>query len=661
MASSMQKKLRFIITALVFCFLIFGVCLAWVADSIADEQSYALDSIINHRDKDNTRIYSSDGKVIAEVFSEFSVYVPYEDIPQIMIDAVIAIEDRNFFQHSGLDLKAVFRALVENLKQKKITQGGSTITQQLVKNYSLTRERTLRRKVKEMFLAFELERILPKEQILAIYLNNLYLGNRAYGIGAAAGRYFGLPLAKLNAAELVMIAGLFRAPNKDNPLRSLARAKQRQQQVLQALLASGKISADKKHTIEQMPLRFKDYVPQRLNIAPYFVDHVIKEAERILNVASIKGQGYRIHTTLDLEKQLQANKVAKDIDKITANAEGMEMGLLSVNPRNGHILAMIGGRDYQQSKFNRTTQALRQPGSAFKPIVYSYALLKGIAWSDLAFVAPVSVDEYRPREQRNEIMRETTLYRSFYKSLNLPVIELGNKLGIKRITKYAQKFGIKTKLKDELGTVLGSSEIRMNEMANIYSVFANAGKLTSQSAITKISDRHGDILYELKPEKDRTDTIINAQISFLITSAMQDVFHRGTASRYRRFHTWAAGKTGTSDGARDNWFCGFSNDVVTVVWLGKDSNTVSGRNAYGSTVALPIWAAYMAKVVDVRARQGFDVPDGVVAARVNPRFGNIDAKGVRMYFLHGKLPTNKRSPYQSLTEKQEYRGLFKWN
>ena len=649
--SRSMSKLRVTITAFAFCMLLFGICLAWVADTVADRQSNALDSIVNHRDKDNTRIYSSNGKMIAEVFSEFSIYVPYTDIPQIMIDAVIAIEDRNFFRHSGIDLKAVFRALMQNLKKSKITQGGSTITQQLVKNYSLTRERTLQRKVKEMFLSFELERILPKEQILTVYLNNLYLGNRAYGIGAAAGRYFGLPLAKLNTAELVMIAGLFRAPNKDNPLHSLERAKQRQQQVLQALLASGKITAHKKSEIEQMPLRFKDYVPKRLNIAPYFVDHVIKETEKILNVTSIKDQGYRIHTTLDLTKQLQANNITKDIDTITPNAKGMEIGLISVNPHNGHILAMIGGRDYRHSKFNRAMQSLRQPGSAFKPVVYSYALVKGITWSDMAFVAPVSVDEYRPREQSNEIMRETTLYRSFYKSLNLPVVELGNKLGIKNITRYAKKFGIKTKLKDELGTVLGSSEIRLNEMANIYSVFANAGKLTKQSAITKIIDRHGEILYELEPEK----------ISFLITSAMQDVFHRGTASKYRHFHAWAAGKTGTSDGARDNWFCGFSNDLVTIVWLGKDSNANNTSSAFGSTVALPIWATYMSKAVNMKSRQGFDIPDGVVAARVNPRFGNIDPKGVLMYFLHGKIPSNKRSPYQSLTEKQEYRGLFQWN
>ncbi|MDE3269986.1 MAG: PBP1A family penicillin-binding protein [Pseudomonadota bacterium] len=659
--ASLRPKLRMFLTVAVFGVLLFGICLAWLADTMIARHSDALDAIVNHQDKDNTRIYANDGKVIAEVYSEFSVYVPYAEIPQIMIDAVIAIEDRNFFQHAGFDVKAVLRAAIQNLKKTKITQGGSTITQQLVKNYSLTRERTWQRKIKEVFLAFELERILPKEQILAVYLNNLYLGNRAYGIGAAAGRYFGLPLAKLNAAELVMIAGLFRSPNRDNPQRSLARAKLRQQQVLQALLASGKITAHQKQSIERMPLRFKEYVPQRTSIAPHFVDHVIKESEKILNVSSIKDQGYRIHTTLDLNKQLLANRITQDIDTLTSVAKGMEVGLISVNPRNGHILAMIGGRDYQQSKFNRATQALRQPGSAFKPIVYSYALMNGIAWSDMAFVAPVSVDEYRPREQRNEIMRETTLYRSFYKSLNLPVVELGNKLGIKRVIKHAQRFGINTALKDELGTVLGSSEIRITEMANIYSVFANAGKLTRQSAITKIIDRHGKTVYQLKPATDRTDTIISEQISFLMTSAMQDVFHRGTASKYRRFHTWAAGKTGTSDAARDNWFCGFSSDLVTIVWLGSDSNASNSGSAFGATVALPIWAAFMAKAVPPQARQGFDVPDGVDVAKVNPRFGNIDSKGVRMYFLHGKVPSNKHSPFQSLTEKQEYRGLFKWN
>ena len=304
-------------------------------------------------------------------------------------------------------------------------------------------------------------------------------------------------------------------------------------------------------------------------------------------------------------------------------------------------------------------QAQRPPGSAFKPIVYSYALARGMTWNDVSLLAPISIDAYRPRERRNEFIKETTLYRSFYKSLNLPVIDLTKKFGIKNIIKYAHQFGITSQLKEEAGTALGGSDLRMTELAAAYAVFANAGMRTAHIAIRKITDRHGNALYTAPHSEERQVEVISPQISYMMTAAMQDVFKHGTANRYHDLHRWAAGKTGTSDGAKDNWFCGYSNERVTVVWVGKDDFSQNSRRTYGATVALPLWAKFMQAVTPPHTRRGFVVPTGVMAARVNPRYGTLDAKGIRMFFPVGKVPTKRYSPYEALSKNRDFRGFFK--
>ena len=589
--------MRYLLTFSLFGGIVFGVCVIWMTDVVNFDHAQALDSIVDHTERDNTLVYARDGQVIAEVFSRYRIYVPWEKMPAVIIDAVLAIEDRNFFNHHGIDSKAMLRALWHNIKAGGIRQGASTITQQVVKNYSLTSKRTLQRKLKEIFLAVELERMLPKEKILDIYLNNFFLGNRSYGVGAAARRYFGKDAQQLTLAEAAMIAGLFRAPGKYDPMRFPSRARQRQLQVLQAMKASGKIDQQQMHDAALQELAFKSYRDPRLETAPHFVDYVIKQAAAILNWPTIGDQGLRIHTTLDLPSQKQATEIIANMHKITKYKEvaDMEAALLSVDPLSGEILTMVGGRDYRKSKFNRTVQAQRPPGSVFKPIVYAYALARGMTWNDVSLLAPISIDAYRPREQHNEFIKETTLYRSFYKSLNLPVIDLTKKFGIKRIIAHARQFGIASQLKEEAGTALGSSDLRMTEIATAYAVFANAGIRTTQIAIRRITDRHGQVLYAAPSREARQDDVIDAQVSYMITAAMQDVFKHGTASRFHDMHLWAAGKTGTSDGAKDNWFCGYSNERVTVVWVGKDDFSQSSRRTYGATVGTAVVGKVYAK------------------------------------------------------------------
>ncbi len=655
--------MRFLFALSLFSGVVFGVGVIWMTDIVDFDHGKALDSIVDHTERDNTRIYARDGQMLAEVFSRYRIYVPWEKMPAVIIDAVLAIEDRNFFIHHGIDVKAMLRALWRNLKAGMVKQGASTITQQVIKNYSLTSKRTLQRKLKEIFLAIELERIVPKEKILNIYLNNFFLGNRSYGVGAAARRYFGKEVQQLTLAEAAMIAGLFRAPGKYDPMRFPRAARRRQLQVLQAMTASGKIDRVQMHTAAMQELKFQPYRTPRVETAPHFVDYVVKKAAAILDWPTIGDQGLRIHTTLDLPSQRQATEIIANIDKITGYKEvaDMEAALLSVDPLTGEILTMVGGRDYRRSKFNRAVQALRPPGSAFKPIVYSYALARGMTWNDVSLLAPISIDAYRPREHRREFIKETTLYRSFYKSLNLPVIDLVKKFGIKRIISYAQQLGIASQLKEEAGTALGGSDLRMTEMAAAYAVFANAGVRTEQIAIRKITDRRGIVLYRAATREERQAEVLSPQVSYMMTAAMQDVFRRGTASRYHDLHRWAAGKTGTSDGAKDNWFCGYSNERVTVVWVGKDDFSQNSRRTYGATVALPLWAKFMQAVTLPHTRRGFAVPTGIVAARVNPRYGTRDAKGVRMFFPVGKVPTKRYSPYEALSKNRDFRGFFKWN
>ena len=656
-------KLRLLLALAFFAVIMLGVCLAWMTDIVTFDREHALDSIIDHTTRDNSLVYARDGQLLAEIFSRYRIYVPWEKMPQVVIDAVLAIEDRNFFTHHGIDGKAMLRALWHNLKASAIKQGASTITQQVIKNYSLSHKRTLQRKLKEILLAIELERIMPKEKILTIYLNNLFLGNRSYGVGAAARRYFAKTVQELTLAEAAMLAGLFRAPGKYDPVRFPVRARHRQLQVLQAMAASGKINKEQMETAALQKLQFRPYQTPRLEAAPYFVDYVIKKAATILGWPTIGDQGLRIYTTLDMHGQQQATKIVTNVAKITRHKEvaDMEVALLSVDPLNGEITTMVGGKDYRRSKFNRTVQARRPPGSVFKPIVYSYALARGMTWNDVSFVAPIAIDAYRPRERHGEFIKETTLYRSFYKSLNLPVIDLVKKFGIERIIAHARQLGIESHLKEEAGTALGGSDIHMTEIAAAYAVFANGGVRTQQIAIRKITDRYGTELYRAPALPERQTRALSQQVSYMMTAAMQDVFKHGTASRYRGLHRWAAGKTGTSDGAKDNWFCGYSNELVTVVWVGKDDFSQSTHRTNGATVALPVWAKFMSAVTTATAQRGFAIPTGVVAARVNPRYGNLDNKGIRMFFPAHKVPTRSYSPYEALSKNPDFRGFFRWN
>jgi penicillin-binding protein 1A len=636
--------------------------------------------IANVKATDNSLVYDRHGKKIGEYFDAYQVYVPFKELPKSLVNAIVAIEDRNFWQHAGYDPKGMLRAAISHLKGAKTIQGASTITQQVVRNLLLTRERSIQRKVREIALAIEVEKHVPKERLIEIYANSLFLGNGSYGVGAAAFRYFGKSVKELAPHESALIAGLFQSPSRYNPTRFPKRARARQVSVIKAMYKAKMLTFTQARQMLKRPLIYREYKPLNSQMAPYFVDYVREEAAKLLAAKKVDGQGLRIHTTIDMELQRLAEKSFEESKKLldaaqerTSSVRGkdgkpvkatLEAALLSVDPGTGEILTMVGGRDYQKTKFNRTYQALRSPGSSFKPVVYSLALMNKWKWSDMIYVSPVTVNNYRPHTPDEDMLTETTLMRAFYRSMNTPTIELGQKIGLMPVIEHAKKLGIKSPIKEEFGSMLGSSDVTMIDLARLYGTFANQGVKVEPIAITKITDRKGKILYQAPTPKERGEAVISQQIAFLTTQGMRAVLSMGTGYTSAKLAGRAAGKTGTSNDAADNWFCGYSPNLVTIVWVGTDEHAQIRGDITGGKLALPIWDRFMTKAFELHRPDSFRMPPGIASAVVHPQFGNRSDAGVRMYFLRGQEPpigtSASSSALESLSQMSggSYRNVF---
>ncbi len=631
----------------------------------------SLATITDYRQHDNTVVFDRHQRKIGEYFDRYHVFIPYDQLPKKLVQAVLAIEDRNFFEHHGVDFRAVLRAGFETVRNKTYAQGASTLTQQLVRSFLLSREKTIQRKIQEIAYAIHLERKLPKERILELYVNTMFLGFGSYGIGAAAKRYFGKSLDQLETHELALIAGLFQSPSRYNPIRFPQKAKSRQLRVLKAMHSAQFLATSELSDQASKPLVYSNYQPLNTRLAPYFIDYVSEQAAELLDVGNLKSRGLRIHTTLHSELQVIANKVIggsnSHFDKASRmvykrkeenSADLLEAALLSIDPKTGEILAMVGGRDYAKSNFNRTVQAKRSPGSVFKPVVYSLALASGQTWSDVIFVSPVSVAGYKPRNYKESFLTESTLLRAFFLSLNTPTIEIGKSLGTTAILEQAERLGIKTTLKNEPGTMIGSSEVTMLDLATMYSTFSNGGERIQPIAITKITDRDGDVLYESPALKVRKTRALSPQLAYLMVRGMQDVFKHGTANAASGYASKAAGKTGTSNDSDDNWFAGFYPNLTTVVWLGTDDHR-SVVDGTGSYLALPLWADFMGEASRHVKAGRFSKPEGITSARVHSQYGYLNSGGVEMYFLAGTEPTSRQSDLEILSGVgKHFRGIF---
>jgi penicillin-binding protein 1B len=565
----------------------------------------------------------------------------FKDIPQVLVQAITSIEDRRFFDHHGLDIFGVARAILRNAGDERIGQGGSTITQQLVKNTYLTPERTLRRKYAEAMLAFTIERRLSKEDIFALYCNEIYLGQRGVvavrGVEQASRLYFGKEPKDLTLAEAAAIAGMIQGPTRYSPIRHNEDARARRNTVLGTMVRDGFITLDQAASAAKEPLSVADSDPARESVAPYFIDYVNRGSETRASARAAAGtaadehEGASIITTLDLDLQrLAAQATKRQLDRLDEiyRPRGLtpQVALVALDPKTGKVLAMIGGRDYAGSQLNRATDARRQPGSVFKPFVYAAAVESGMSPLARFTDAPREFTydrkfKYRPSNYGGGYsMREVNMRTGLIKSLNVVTVDVAIHTGLARVANTALNFGL-TRPRPYPALALGTTEATPLQIAAAYAVFANGGRRIQPNVV------------EGSATADQTVQVIRPDTAFEITDMLEGVIDHGTAHAARGLisNTALAGKTGTS---RDGWFVGYTPNLVCAVWIGFDDNRQLGLT--GAEAALPVWAEFMKSAVDLRPELGgksFDQPDGITIVDIDPETNALAT---------GKCPQHER-------------------
>lgn len=623
----------------------------------------SIENLKNYKPPTITTFFSEEGEIIGEFYAEKRRVISLDRMPKHLIQAFVAGEDSRFFKHKGLDYWAILRALIKNIFSGEVVQGGSTITQQVVKSILLSPEKSLSRKVREAILAFKIEKYLSKEEILYLYLNQIFLGHGSYGVAVAAETYFGKSVEELNLAESALLAGLPQAPSKYSPLHHPEQARRRQIYVLNRMVEEGIISRQEYFNALKTPLKFRSKQTNFTEKAPYFVEYVKKYVEEKYGKELFLKGGLQIYTTIDLHLQEEAQKAVemglKEIEKrqkyqYKKGEPHLEGALVCFDLETGYVKAMVGGRDYRRSQFNRATQARRQTGSAFKPIVYASALDKGYTPVSIIVDSPL-VFEYgnkvwKPKNFDGKFLGPTTFRHALTHSINVVTVKIAQDIGVNYIRDYARNLGISSPLHENLSMALGSSSLSLFELTKAYAVFANQGKRFNPIFVKKILDRDGKILEENPPlllqEERKGVQVISPQTAYLMTHLLQDVVQRGTGWRAKSLGRPVAGKTGTTDHFLDAWFIGYTPDLITGVWVGFDEEESLGDNETGARAALPIWVQFMSAVLKEREIKDFSVPEGIEFMMVDPKTGQINkAKGsVLECFKEGTIPINHISP-----------------
>lgn len=578
-----------------------------------------LDHVIDYKPKLSTEFYDVNGELVANIFDgQNRKYAHYNEIPPRMIEALIAVEDTAFFEHDGVNLEAIFRAVIKDIQSMSLKEGASTITQQLIKNMVLTRERKFSRKLKEVILAYQIEKKLNKEQILERYLNEVYLGHGYYGVKTAAQGYFKKSLDALSLKEIAILVGLPKAPSNYDPTRHLDLSIARANAVITRLKDLGWISKDEYiSAINELPVVYDETLTQ--NKAPYVIDEAIKQLSTIY--PDIKSGGYKVNLTIDLRLQNAAqNALQMGYDEIlkrdnNASTDKLNGAILVTNPQNGQILAMLGGIDYAKSNYNRVTQSTRQPGSSFKPFVYQIALNSG--YSPASKVADVAMafdgvgddkKAWKPKNYAKDFAGFISLKEALTKSRNLATISLLVDVGFDNVWKKLGEFGFKN-IPPNLSIALGSFGISIMDYSELYSVFAGLGRISKPYLINQITDRYG----QSKEFKPSFREIEPAKQAYLMIDMMRSVVTSGTARRARIEGVEVAGKTGTTNNNIDAWFCGFTPDMQAIIWYGNDDNTPMRKVEGGGLTAAPVFAAFGREYFKIYpdAKKEFDVPSGV--------------------------------------------------
>lgn len=620
---------KFLTKAIFILSIIVGaIALAFLYDLYEDIKD-DINTVVNYSPKQSTQFFDKNGKLLANTFKdENREYVNYDDIPARVVESLIAIEDTQFFEHYGINLDAISRAIIKNIQSGGYSEGASTLTQQLIKVLVLSREKKLMRKIKEALLAIRLETILTKEEILERYLNHVYFGHGYYGIKTAAKGYFKKNLYELSLKEIAILVGLPRAPSFYDPTKNLQVSLARANQVITRMQSLGWINDEQfELAINEIPEIYNQTLTK--NIAPYAIDFAVSET--INEIPDILYGGYKVYLTIDLQAQELANEAVKkaydeaikrNIGSNEAFTKDLNAAMLTIENSTGKILAMVGGIDYNTSVFNRAYQAKRQAGSAIKPFLYQSALNEGYNPAsqlfDISRTYTYNIDgvekKWQPKNYGGNFQGIISLRDSLVQSRNLSTLNLVTDLGLATVTRDLKNFGFKD-IVDNLSVTLGSMSVSLVEFAQAYTIFSNNGIQTKPYIVEQIVNKDGKSL-NFEPS---TKEIISKEQSYLMTSILRDVVLRGTGRKAAVEGIELAGKTGTTNDNIDAWFCGYSPTIQTIVWFGNDNNTPMRRSETGSTIAAPAFSYFFKKYLEIYPEipRNFTKPDNVYLGNFN--------------------------------------------
>ncbi|MDJ0707931.1 MAG: penicillin-binding protein 1A [Leptolyngbyaceae cyanobacterium MO_188.B28] len=555
----------------------------------------------NYIPTETSYIYDINGTLLDSLHDEVNrEVVNLDDISPHLKRAVLAIEDSYFYNHQGINPSSVARAFLANMSAGETVEGGSTITMQLVKNLFLNPERTMSRKIAEAVLALRLEQIFNKNQILEMYLNQVYWGHNTYGVETAAQSYFNKSSRDLTLAESAMMAGLIQAPEEYSPFINYPLAKERQAIVLSRLRQLKWITVQEEASAKAQPIRLGQITSFRSSQAPYVTEAVVQELIEQFGQEYIVKGGIRVQTTIDLKFQKFAEETVKRNHRIL-HQRGLyadQIALVAIDPRTHFVKAMVGGVDYQTSQFNRAVQAHRQPGSSFKPFVYYAAFASGRYTPDSTITdSPVSYPDgyeyYAPRNYDGSFMGSITLRKALEVSRNVPAVKLGQVVGVSRIVEICRTLGIESPMDPVISLPLGAVDLTPMEMAGAYATFASNGWYSEPTFIVQVTDSSGNVLLDNTP---KPQLVLDPWAAAALTDVLQGVINRGTGTS-ARIDRPAAGKTGTTDSQRDIWFVGYVPQLATAVWVGNDDYTPLGAGATGGGFVAPIWRDFMSKAL----------------------------------------------------------------
>ncbi len=612
-----------------------AMVMAWIVTTLIvySKDLPSIERVYNIKPRLLTRLYDRNGEQFYEYFTERRVWTPFEKIPENMIQALLASEDRGFNDHWGVEWTAIVRGVIIQPLRGQRPQGGSTITQQLARQLFLTRERTISRKVKEWMTAVRLERQYAKDEIIEMYLNQNYYGAGAYGVQAAAQGYFGKNVDDLKVEESAVLIGLLPAPSRYSPRNNEELSRQRRNVVLRGMVAVGDLDKATYDSLAAQPIQLNAGQSER-KVGDYFAEEVRQYIGKKYGEDTLYSEGLRIYTTIDTSLQRQAEEIIRDhLDSLRAAAQKrhapddpkytipvfdttlgetvrvhkkLQAALVSIDNATGGVLAMVGGYDFSESEFNRATRALRQPGSAFKPFILTTAVEEGFLPRDTIYDSPIVLNipgfgEWSPNNFDQKFKGPISIRQGFQESRNLVSIKLLLNLDPRQVAFYAKRMGITTPLTPVPSLAIGSSEVIPIDLAGAYSVFPNGGIRTQPTLIKKITDRFGGVIEDnTTPVREE---VLSAQNSYVVLHVLESVMRgngTGAGARRRGFTRPAAGKTGTSNEYMDNWYAGFTPQITTVVWVGYDMKTPIGgyHTGTGAATALPIWTEYMKVACD---------------------------------------------------------------